>query len=227
MRSHGRQPEYRLLHRRDRAGGNGTQDRRVRLSRHRRRDCAASTGRQHETTFNNARVARLSTRRQPARSRGAQVIDVPRGRIAPAFSHRSRAQARARHRAGAAQAHAPQRPPQIKFRFVKKTISARVLKTVDGANSSEGSNPSPAAVFVSTTRLCASAPSDVSVHRSPPIAQVLANGTATIRTTAEASQQAATVDPCHAELAARVAISGVFSPLAGEVAVAALSDPGT
>ena len=49
----GDNPEYRLLHRRDRAGDTGTQDRRVRLSRHRRRGRAASTRRQHATTFND------------------------------------------------------------------------------------------------------------------------------------------------------------------------------
>ena len=49
----GDNPEHRLLHRRDRAGDTGTQDRRVRLSRHRHRGCAASARRQHTTTFND------------------------------------------------------------------------------------------------------------------------------------------------------------------------------
>ena len=54
----GNNPECRLLPRRYRAGATGTQDRRVRLSRHRHRGCAARTRRHDATTFNDVAVER-------------------------------------------------------------------------------------------------------------------------------------------------------------------------
>ena len=62
----GDNPQHRLLHRRDRAGDTGTEDRRVRLSPHRHRGRAASTRRQHATTFNDVAGRGTTSARQPS-----------------------------------------------------------------------------------------------------------------------------------------------------------------